>query len=102
MLKIKQMSYKVLLEYIILMVIGGFIAIYGQRKYNEHFCGDDKVPCDSIIHDTVYVDTTIVKDSIIFKTSNELFVSIDSVKIDTVSTVINGKVTDSRYHIVFR
>ena len=83
------------------MIIGGFIAVYGQRKYNEHF-GCDVVPCDSIIHDTVYVDTTIVKDSIIFKTSNELFVSIDSVNIDTVSTVINGKVVDSRYHIVFR
>ena len=95
------MNYKVLFEYIVLMVIGGFIAIYGQRKYNEHF-GGDTVPCDSIIHDTVYVDTTIVKDSIIFKTSNELFVSIDSVKIDTVSTVINGKAVDSRYHIVFR
>ena len=84
------------------MIIGGFIAIYGQRKYNEQFGVDNKVSCDSIIHDTVYVDTTIVKDSIIFKTSNELFVSIDSVKIDTVSTVINGKVVDSRYHIVFR
>lgn len=96
------MNYKVLFEYIVLMVIGGFIAIYGQRKYNEHFGVDNKVSCDSIIHDTVYVDTTIVKDSIIFKTSNELFVSIDSVNIDTVSTVINGKVVDSRYHIVFR
>ena len=96
------MKYKVLFEYIVLMVIGGFIAIYGQRKYNEQFGVDNKVSCDSIIHDTVYVDTTIVKDSIIFKTSNELFVSIDSVKIDTVSTVINGKVVDSRYHIVFR
>ena len=95
------MKYKVLFEYIVLMAIGGFIAIYCQGKYNEHF-GNDKVPCDSIIHDTVYVDTTTVKDSIIFKTSNELFVSIDSVNIDTVSTVINGKVVDSRYHIVFR
>ena len=96
------MNFKVLFEYIVLMVIGGFIAIYGQRKYNEPFGDGNKVSCDSIIHDTVYVDTTIVKDSIIFKTSNELFVSIDSVKIDTISTVINGKVTDSRYHIVFR
>ena len=96
------MKYKVIFEYIVLMVIGGLIAIYGQRKYNEHFGGDNAVPCDSIFHDTVYVDTTIVKDSIVFKTSNELFVSIDSVKIDTVSTVINGKVVDSRYHIVFR
>ena len=95
------MNYKVIFEYIVLMVIGGFIAIYGQRKYNEHV-GDNKVLCDSIIHDTVYVDSTIVKDSIVFKTSNELFVSIDSVNIDTVSTVINGKVVDSRYHIVFR
>ena len=84
------------------MVIGGFIAIYCQGKYNEHFGNDNTVSCDSIVHDTVYVDTTVVKDSIIFKTSNELFVSIDSVKIDTISTVINGKVTDSRYHIVFR
>lgn len=96
------MNFKVLFEYIVLMAIGGFIAIYCQREYNKHFGVDDKVPCDSIIHDTVYVDTTIVKDSIIFKTSNELFVSIDSVNIDTVSTVINGKVVDSRYHIVFR
>ena len=96
------MNYKVIFEYIVLMVIGGFIAIFGQRKYNEYFGVDNKVPCDSIIHDTVYVDTTVVKDSIIFKTSNELFVSIDSVNIDTVSTVINGKVVDSRYHIVFR
>ena len=95
------MSYKVLLEYIILMVIGGLIAIFGQRKYNEHF-GGDMVSCDSIVHDTVYVDKTIVKDSIIFKTNNELFISIDSVTIDTVSTVINGKVVDSRYHIVLR
>ena len=97
----KQMNYKVIFEYIVLMVIGGVIAIYGQRKYNEHF-GDNKVPCDSIIHDTVYVDSTIVRDSIVFKTSNELFISIDSVNIDTVSTVINGKVVDSRYHIIFR
>ena len=96
------MSYKVLFECIILMVVGGFIAIFGQRKYNEHFGCDNTVPCDSIVHDTVYVDTTIVKDSIIFKTSNELFISIDSVSIDTVSTVVNGKVVDSRYHIVFR
>ena len=96
------MNYKVLFEYVVLMVIGGFITIYGQRKYNEHFGGDNMVSCDSIVYDTVYVDTTIVKDSIVFKTSNELFVSIDSVKIDTISTVINGKVVDSRYHIVFR
>lgn len=84
------------------MVIGGLIGIYGQRKYNEHFGGDNTVPCDSIIHDTVYVDTTIVKDSIVFKTNKELLISIDSVSIDTISTVINGKVVDSRYHIVFR
>ena len=96
------MKYKVLFEYIVLMVIGGLIAIYGQRKYNEHFGGDNTVPCDSIIHDTVYVDTTIVKDSIVFKTNKELLISIDSVSIDTISTVINGKVVDCRYHIVFR
>ena len=96
------MNYKVLFEYIVLMVIGGLIAIYGQRKYNEHFGGDNAVPCDSIIHDTVYVDTTIVKDSIVFKTNKELLISIDSVKIDTISTFVNGKVVDSRYHIVFR
>ena len=93
------MRYNILIEYIILMVVGGFIAIFGQRKYNEHF-GDNTVPCDSIVHDTVYVDTTIVKDSIVFKTNNELFISIDSVSIDTVSTVVNGKVIESRYHIV--
>ena len=95
------MGYKVLFEYIILMVVGGFIAIFGQKKYNEYF-GGGMVSCDSIAHDTVYVDTTIVKDSIIFKTNNELFISIDSITIDTVSTVINGKVVDSRYHIVLR
>ena len=42
------MNYKVLFEYIVLMVIGGFIAIYGQRKYNEYFGVDNKVPCDTI------------------------------------------------------
>ena len=57
------MNYKVIFEYIVLMVIGGFIAIYGQRKYNEHFGDGNKVPCDSIIHDTVYVYQLIAEKS---------------------------------------
>jgi predicted metalloenzyme YecM len=50
-------------------------------------------------HDTLYLDTAKVQMQEFPKV---LVISLDSVTIDTISTIVNGKVTDQKFKIAIK
>ena len=50
-------------------------------------------------HDTLYLDTTKVH---VQEFPKVLVISLDSVTIDTISTIVNGKVTDQKFKIAIK
>lgn len=64
---------------------------------NKHYPGID----NKVVHDTICVDSIVRTDSLIMETQmpKTLIISLDSVSIDTINTVINGKVIDTKYKI---
>lgn len=58
------------------------------------------------IHDTINItnDSIQVKDSLVTveKIPNMFIKSLDSISIDTINTVVNGKVTDSKIKVTIK
>ena len=53
------------------------------------------------MHDTIRVDSIVRVDSIETKIQmpKSFVISLDSVSIDTINTIVNGKVTDAKFKI---
>lgn len=67
-------------------------------KYiNPHYPGID----NEVVHDTIRVDSIVRVDSIETKIQmpKSFVISLDSVSIDTINTIVNGKVTDAKFKI---
>ena len=81
---------------IIGMILGALCFNYSVRTWDF----PDIAKADTITkHDTLYLDTTKVQ---IQEFPKVLVISLDSVSIDTISTVVNGKVTDQKFKIVIK
>lgn len=81
---------------IIGMIFGALCFNYSVRTWDF----PDITKTDTITkHDTLYLDTTKVQ---IQEFPKVLVISLDSVSIDTISTVVNGKVTDQKFKIVIK
>lgn len=70
-------------------------------KYSASYFADTKGKSDTVtVRDTVVIHDSVPVNHVL--PCKNVFVStIDSVKIDTISTVINGKVLDSKLQITF-
>lgn len=64
---------------------------------NPHYPGID----NEVVHDTIRVDSIVRVDSIETKIQmpKSFVISLDSVSIDTINTIVNGKVTDAKFKI---
>lgn len=81
-------------SFIIGIIVGISLQIF---VINKHYPGID----NKVVHDTIRVDSIVRTDSLIMETQmpKTLIISLDSVSIDTINTVINGKVIDTKYKI---
>lgn len=81
---------------IIAIILGIILGIFVDYKFVRHYYNKEEIT-DSIKHDTVniFIDS-IIKDTVI---PNEIIKSIKDVNIDTINTIINGKVIESNYKI---
>lgn len=77
---------------IITIILGIILGIFVDYKFVRHYYNKEEIT-DSIKHDTVNI---IIKDTVI---PNEIIKSIEDVNIDTINTIINGKVIESNYKI---
>lgn len=78
------------------MVLGWVCFSYSVKTFNF----PNIAKTDTITkHDTLYLDTTKVQ---IQEFPKVLVISLDSVSIDTISTVVNGKVTDQKFKIAIK
>lgn len=77
---------------IIIIILGIILGIFVDYKFVKHYYNKEEIT-DSIKHDTVNI---IIKDTVI---PNEIIKSIEDVNIDTINTIINGKVIESNYKI---
>ena len=76
------------------MIMGALCFNYSVRTWDF----PDIAKTDTITkHDTLYLDTTKVQEF-----PRVLVISLDSVTIDTISTIVNGKVTDQKFKIVIK
>lgn len=64
---------------------------------SPHYPGID----NEVVHDTIRVDSIVRVDSIETKIQmpKSFVISLDSVSIDTINTIVNGKVTDAKFKI---
>ena len=78
------------------MVLGALCFNYSVRTWDF----PDIAKTDTITkHDTLYLDTAKVH---IQEFPKVLVISLDSVTIDTISTIVNGKVTDQKFKIAIK
>ena len=56
---------------------------------------------NKVTHDTIRVDSIVRVDSIETRVQmpKTFVISLDSVSIDTINTIVNGKVTDTKFKI---
>lgn len=73
--------------------IGGFC--YVESRYHG-------IHNENLVNDTISIRDTIEIRDTVSKTPKIVYINIDSVRIDTINTVINGKVTDSKLCIEFK
>lgn len=79
-------------------ILGIFIGIALQIYcINSHYPGID----NEVTHDTIRVDSIVRVDSIETKVQmpKTFVISLDSISIDTINTIVNGKVTDTKFKI---
>lgn len=64
---------------------------------NPYYPGFD----NETVHDTIRVDSIVRVDSIETKIQipKSFVISLDSISIDTINTIVNGKVTDAKFKI---
>lgn len=64
---------------------------------NPHYTGID----NKVTHDTIRVDSIVRVDSIETRVQmpKTFVISLDSISIDTINTIVNGKVTDTKFKI---
>lgn len=78
------------------MILGALCFNYSVRTWDF----PDIAKTDTIAkHDTLYLDTTKVQ---VQEFPKVLVISLDSVTIDTISTIVNGKVTDQKFKIAIK
>jgi hypothetical protein len=78
------------------MILGALCFNYSVRTWDF----PDIAKTDTITkHDTLYLDTTKVQ---VQEFPKVLVISLDSVTIDTISTIVNGKVTDQKFKIAIK
>lgn len=81
---------------IIGIILGGFCLSYSVKTWNfPAIAKTDTVN----IKDTVYLDTV---KALTPEFPKVLVKSLDSISIDTISTVVNGKVTEQKYKITIK
>ncbi len=83
-------------------IIGIIVGIAIQYFWiNPRFVTDNKP-----IHDTINItkDSIQIRDSVdtIVKIPNMFIKSLDSISIDTINTVVNGKVTESKIKVTIK
>lgn len=74
----------------------------------QYFWINKHIP--SLNHDSIHDTISLSKDSIQYRDSviyvdkfpNEFVKSLDSISIDTINTVINGKVTESKLKVIIK
>ena len=79
-------------------ILGIIIGIVLQIYYiNPYYPGID----NEVTHDTIRVDSIVRVDSIEtrFQMPKTFVISLDSISIDTINTIVNGKVTDTKFKI---
>lgn len=79
-------------------ILGIIIGIVLQIYYiNPYYPGID----NEVTHDTIRVDSIVRVDSIETRVQmpRTFVISLDSISIDTINTIVNGKVTDTKFKI---
>ena len=86
-------------------IIGIIVGVVGVLQFdvwiNPRYVTDNKP-----IHDTINIsnDSIHVKDSLVTveKIPNMFIKRLDSISIDTINTVVNGKVTESKIKVTIK
>ena len=80
--------------FILGIIIGIALQIY---CINPYYPGID----NEVTHDTIRVDSIVRVDSIETRVQmpKTFVISLDSISIDTINTIVNGKVTDTKFKI---
>ena len=83
--------------FILGIIIGIALQIY---FINPHYPGID----NEVVHDTIRVDSIVKVDSIETRVQmpKTFVISLDSISIDTINTIVNGKVIDTKFKIFIK
>jgi hypothetical protein len=88
------------MKYIFIVIIGMILGCFCFNYSVKTWDFPNIAKTDTITkHDTLYLDTTKVQMQEFPKV---LVISLDSVSIDTISTIVNGKVTDQKFKITLK
>lgn len=81
---------------ILTFIFGFYLCYFCSEHYN--------FPINKLQNDTIAVHDTIFKDSLVHSEilPSTVVISVDSVNIDTISTIVNGQVMDKKLKILFK
>jgi hypothetical protein len=91
------------MKYIYVLILGialGCLCFnYSVKSWNF----PEIAPVDTVtVHDTCYVDSSSNPTPVVQEFPKVLVKSLDSISIDTISTVINGKVAEQKFKITVK
>lgn len=88
------------MRYILLLILGIIVGCLGINYTASHYGLPNFVQRDTVyVRDSIYIDSAKAP---VINMPSEIIKPLDSITIDTINTIINGKVTDSKYRITIK